>query len=110
MGPGDERSARDGQAGLVVPQFERKEPGPTKKQVRKAALREAASKAGHKKMSPLKAIRARCLDCVGHQVQEVRECPAVTCPSWPFRFGFNPWHVVKNSTAVQQAEKGGERE
>ena len=46
---------------------------------------------GHEPMSPLQAIRARCLDCCGYQEGEVALCPAVECPSWPFRTRTNPW-------------------
>lgn len=42
------------------------------------------------KVSPLKAIRLRCLDCCGDSAMEVRLCPAITCPLYPFRFGKNP--------------------
>ena len=41
-------------------------------------------------MTPLKAIRLRCLDCCGYQVKEVRMCPCKDCALWPFRFGRNP--------------------
>jgi hypothetical protein len=47
--------------------------------------------AGHKPMTPLKALRLRCLDCCAEQPHEVRLCAAVRCPSWPFRMGSNPW-------------------
>jgi hypothetical protein len=50
--------------------------------------------AGHKPMSPLKALRARCIDCCADQPSEVRLCTAVTCPSWPFRMGANPWREI----------------
>ncbi|VUX47860.1 conserved hypothetical protein [Candidatus Defluviicoccus seviourii] len=53
--------------------------------------REELTAAGHTPMSPLKAIRLRCLDCSSGQPAEVRLCTAVTCPSWPFRMGRNPW-------------------
>ena len=46
---------------------------------------------GHLPQSPLQALRRRCLDCCGHQPSEVRNCIAVSCPSWPFRMGSNPW-------------------
>ena len=46
---------------------------------------------GHKRMSPLKAIRARCLDCCVFQSNEVTLCAHKKCPSWPFRMGKNPW-------------------
>lgn len=42
--------------------------------------------------SPLKAIRAKCLDCCCDQTTEVKLCPASTCPLHPFRFGKNPFH------------------
>lgn len=41
--------------------------------------------------SPLKAIRAKCLDCCCDQTTEVKLCPASTCPLHPFRFGKNPF-------------------
>jgi len=46
---------------------------------------------GHARMSPLKALRLRCVDCCAGSVHEVRLCVLVTCPSWPFRMGSNPW-------------------
>ena len=46
---------------------------------------------GHVRMSPLKALRARCLDCCVGSAHEVSLCAAVKCPSWPFRLGTNPW-------------------
>jgi hypothetical protein len=47
--------------------------------------------AGHKPISPLQALQARCLDCCAGQVNEVALCPVVECPAWPFRMGTNPW-------------------
>lgn len=41
--------------------------------------------------SPLKAIRAKCLDCCCDQTTEVKLCPASDCPLHPFRFGKNPF-------------------
>lgn len=40
--------------------------------------------------SPLKAIRAKCLDCCCMQPSEVKECSVKTCPLYPFRMGHNP--------------------
>jgi hypothetical protein len=48
---------------------------------------------GHKPMSPMRAIRLRCLDCCAQQPDEVRKCTAVRCPSWPFRMSKNPWRT-----------------
>jgi hypothetical protein len=49
---------------------------------------------GHEPMSPLAALRARCLDCCAGSADEVRKCMALDCPSWPFRMGVNPWRTM----------------
>lgn len=41
-------------------------------------------------MTPVKAIRAKCLDCCCGSAKEVRLCPAQDCPLYPFRIGHNP--------------------
>lgn len=41
-------------------------------------------------LSPLKAIRAKCLDCSAGSAFEVRKCHIVDCPLYPYRFGHNP--------------------
>lgn len=41
-------------------------------------------------MTPVKAIREKCLDCCCGQVKEVRLCPSETCALWPYRMGKNP--------------------
>ncbi|HEY3415999.1 MAG TPA: hypothetical protein VGM23_03850 [Armatimonadota bacterium] len=41
-------------------------------------------------VTPLKAIRAKCLDCCCGQGREVRACPASTCALWPYRQGARP--------------------
>ena len=46
---------------------------------------------GHSRISPLRALRLKCLDCCNESSQEVRLCTAVGCPSWPFRMAKNPW-------------------
>jgi hypothetical protein len=48
---------------------------------------------GHEAMSPMDAIRAKCLDCCADSAHEVRLCVAIACPSWPFRTGKNPWRA-----------------
>ena len=37
------------------------------------------------------AARAKCLDCCGGQLREVRFCMALACPLWPFRMGTDPF-------------------
>lgn len=41
--------------------------------------------------SPIKAIRAKCRDCV-YSEAEIRKCVQTGCPLWPFRMGRNPFH------------------
>ena len=41
-------------------------------------------------LTPMKAIRAKCVDCCCGQIQEVRLCPASSCPLYPYRMGHNP--------------------
>ncbi len=38
-------------------------------------------------MTPLQAIRAKCMECSGGSPKEVRLCPCTQCPLYPFRFG-----------------------
>ncbi len=54
-------------------------------------------------MSPLRALRLRCVDCCTGSVQEVRLCAAVACPSWPFRMGKNPWRAARALSEAQRA-------
>ena len=57
-----------------------------------------AREAGHRPQSPLRAIRAKCLDCSCYQASEVRLCEAIKCPLWPFRAGKHPWIVEAQKT------------
>jgi hypothetical protein len=43
-----------------------------------------------KPLTPVKAIRAKCLDCCGGDKPEVRDCAAINCPLHPYRMGRNP--------------------
>jgi hypothetical protein len=77
---------------------------------------------GHSAMSPLKALRLRCIDCCAGSSLEVRLCTAVSCPSWPFRLGRNPWRppaseaqrawgrrlaAMSTEAFLEKAENGG---
>ncbi len=59
---------------------------------------------GHMRMSPLKALRLRCIDCCGGSAPEVRLCTAVDCPAWPFRMGKNPYRTKRELSEEQRAE------
>jgi hypothetical protein len=41
-------------------------------------------------LSPLQAVRHKCLDCCCESSQEVELCPVEGCLLWPFRFGRYP--------------------
>ena len=41
-------------------------------------------------LTPMKAFRAKCLDCSGGSWFEVKHCPINHCPLWPYRFGKRP--------------------
>jgi hypothetical protein len=57
-----------------------------------------AETAGHERISPLKAIRLKCLDCSGGAPSEARRCEAVRCILWPFRAGRHPWFGQGDAT------------
>jgi len=38
-----------------------------------------------------KAIKLKCLDCVGFSYQNVRDCESKTCHLYPYRLGKNPY-------------------
>ena len=41
-------------------------------------------------MTPLKAIRLKCLDCSAGSIKEVRLCPVHDCELYQYRMGHNP--------------------
>ena len=56
-------------------------------------------------LTPLKAIRAKCLDCCCGQVAEVKLCPAEDCPIWPYRMGHNPNRKGIGGSFKEEAEE-----
>ncbi len=48
-------------------------------------------------MTPIKAIRAKCLDCCCGQVNEVRLCPCAECALYPYRLGKDPARAGKGT-------------
>jgi len=71
--------------------------------------REQVMSAGHQPMSPLKALRLRCLDCCAGQPSEVRLCTAVACTSWPFRMRNNPWRKEPSEAQMEARRHAGAR-
>ena len=56
-----------------------------------------------KKISPLKAIRLKYLDCCCGSSNEVKLCTAENCPLYPFREGVNPNRKPREFTEEQKA-------
>ena len=42
------------------------------------------------KLTPIKAIRAKCLECSCGQYKEVKLCPVKNCPLYAYRNGRRP--------------------
>ena len=55
--------------------------------------------------NPVKAIRAKCLDCCCGSPEEVRQCPCENCALYPFRLGKNPFRTQKEPTEAQRAAR-----
>jgi hypothetical protein len=55
-----------------------------------------------RRLSPLKQIRLRCLDCRGNQYKQVRFCDTADCPLWYLRFGKMPQTVIRNEGRVAE--------
>ena len=62
---------------------------------------------GHRAMSPLKALRLRCIDCYGGSLKSVRDCTSTDCPSWPFRLGHSPWRKELSQERREQLRRLG---
>ena len=56
-----------------------------------------------KRISPLKAIRLKCLDCCCGSAHEVKLCTVEKCPLYPFREGHNPFKAKREYTPEQKA-------
>jgi len=54
-------------------------------------------------MNPLKAIRAKCLDCCAQHPSLVAECHIETCALHPFRMGKNPFRKARELSDEQRA-------
>ena len=55
-------------------------------------------------MTPMKAIRAKCLDCCCGNVAEVRRCPISDCSLYPYRMGHRPKSNLSRETPAQERE------
>ena len=53
--------------------------------------------------NPIKAIRCFCIDCMGGQAREVKDCTAPNCPLYAFRMGKNPYPTRQYTEEQRQA-------
>ena len=56
-------------------------------------------------MTPMEAIRAKCLDCCYDNAYEVRMCTCNDCPLSAFRFGKNPNIKLSDAERKRRSEK-----
>lgn len=57
------------------------------------------------KLTPIKAIRAKCIDCCGGQKAEVRLCPCTDCTLHPYRMGRRPKDEEQEAFGVDDIEE-----
>lgn len=55
-----------------------------------------------KKLTPMKAIRAKCLDCCCGSSPEVKSCTIKKCPLWIYRSGHRPESGIKRQMTESQ--------
>lgn len=53
-----------------------------------------------KRLTPMRAIRAKCLDCCCQQPSEVRRCHIESCALWAYRMGKRPKASAPPSNGV----------
>lgn len=56
-----------------------------------------------KRLTPIKAIRAKCLERSGGSVNEVKLCVIPDCPLYPYRLGHNPYIKVSEERKAANA-------
>jgi hypothetical protein len=56
-------------------------------------------------LTPLKSIRAKCLDCCCGMANEVKLCTADKCPLYPYRTGHGPKRPEVHLTEEQIAQR-----
>lgn len=57
--------------------------------------------------TPLSAIKAFCIDCLGGQPKLVKGCTSKNCPLWPYRTGHNT--NSKRTMTEEQRQLAAER-
>ena len=64
-----------------------------------------------KRISALKAIRIKCLDCCCGIKKDVKSCKELDCPLYPFRLGKNPNRAgITNSGSFNAKNNGSTKD
>jgi hypothetical protein len=66
------------------------------------------NKVGVKEVSltPIRAIRLFCTECMGWNYSEVEKCPDTLCPLYPYRMRKNP-SITRDKTKIKPSLEGG---
>ena len=59
--------------------------------------------------SPIKAIRAFCLQCLGGSAADVKTCTVEHCALWHFRHGKNPYRKPPTEKQREAGRKNARR-
>ena len=59
-------------------------------------------------LTPMKAIRAKCIECCCGNMAEVKECTITDCALYDFRMGKNPNIKLSDAERARRAEKARE--
>lgn len=57
-----------------------------------------------KVLTPMKSIRAKCLDCSCGSANEVKNCPIINCALYGYRFGRRPETQARRLSAKKATE------
>lgn len=57
-------------------------------------------------LTPIKAMRLKCLDCCAWQQSEVKRCTAKLCPLYPYRMGHRPESVLESDDFGDDGDSG----
>ena len=60
------------------------------------------------KLTPLKVIRAKCMDCTCEQFVEIRECTVTDCPLYEYRMGHRPKNYASSEGFSEENDLGEE--
>lgn len=56
------------------------------------------------KVTPMKAIRLKCLQCTCGQFQEIRDCTIKDCALYPYRMGHRPKKETSQDATCEESK------